>query len=118
MLDDLQEVISPGVHILNAHTGKGQQFDWVFIPGVENGNMPDFHAKGNASALLEEKRVLLVMLSRARHGVVLSHSRTLVSKKGAPYPTEPCPWLPSLRRGITVDADQLFQHIKQLPIQG
>lgn len=118
VLDDLQEVISPGVHILNAHTGKGQQFDWVFIPGVEDGNMPDFHAKGNASALLEEKRVLLVMLSRARHGVVLSHSQTLVSKKGVPYDTKPCPWLPSLRRGITADADQLFQHIKRLPIQG
>ncbi|MEJ6013381.1 ATP-dependent helicase [Corynebacterium sp. H127] len=115
VLDDLQEVISPGVHILNAHTGKGQQFDWVFIPGLENGNMPDFHAKDNPAALVEEKRVLLVMLSRARHGVVLSHSQTLVSKKGTPYNTSPCPWLPSLRRGVTADANQLIQHIEQLP---
>lgn len=112
--DDHREVISPGVHLLNGHTGKGQQFDWVFIPGVEENNMPDFHAK-DAVALAEEKRILLVMLSRARHGVVMTHAMELMSKKGKPYKTKACPWLPSLRGGVTADADQLLQHIEQLP---
>lgn len=49
---DLSEVLSrirdvrgtsvdePGVHVLNAHTGKGQQFDWVFVMGLEEGHVP------------------------------------------------------------------------------
>ena len=32
--------IAPGVHLLNAHVGKGQQFDWVFVPGFEKATFP------------------------------------------------------------------------------
>src|SRR5690606_995707 len=35
---DPRQAIGPGVHLLNAHTGKGQQFDWVFIVGLEQGH--------------------------------------------------------------------------------
>lgn len=48
VLEEGDTAIGPGVHLLNAHTGKGQQFDWVFIPGFENGNIPSFLAKGKA----------------------------------------------------------------------
>jgi DNA helicase-2/ATP-dependent DNA helicase PcrA len=68
---DPSAAIGPGVHLLSAHTGKGQQFDWVFVPGFEDGHIPDFRAK-TPDALREELRVLLVMLSRARHAVVLT----------------------------------------------
>ena len=33
-----------GVHLLSGHVGKGQQFDWVFIVGAEDDNMPVFRA--------------------------------------------------------------------------
>ena len=39
------QAIAPGVHLLNAHTGKGQQFDWVFVPGFESFNVPSPQAK-------------------------------------------------------------------------
>lgn len=114
-LDDVQEVVPPGVHLLNAHTGKGQQFDWVFIPGIEEGNVPDFRAK-QAADLDEEMRVLLVMLSRARHGVILSYAQKLISRAGYEYSTKSSPWLPTLRNGITANSEQLLQHIERYPV--
>jgi superfamily I DNA/RNA helicase len=62
--------VSPGVHLLNAHTGKGQQFDWAFVPGLEEKHLPDRRST-TGSLLAEEERVLLVMLSRARHGIIV-----------------------------------------------
>jgi DNA helicase II / ATP-dependent DNA helicase PcrA len=85
------EVIGPGVHLLNAHTGKGQQFDWVFVPGFEGFHIPDGRAESEAE-LREELRVLLVMLSRARHGVVLSRAAERISNRGKPYQPEASKW--------------------------
>jgi len=112
--DDATEAITPGIHLLNAHTGKGQQFDWVFIPGVEKGNVPSFLAKGKA-ALEEEKRVLLVMISRAKHGVIISRAESLISKKGKPYGTTVSPWGNSIRAGLDTDPNGLLEHISHLP---
>lgn len=112
--EDSVESIPPGVHLLNAHTGKGQQFDWVFIPGFEKGNMPSFLAKGKAQ-LEEEHRVLLVMLSRARHGVVLTRSQTLISKRGRPYNPDPSPWVADIRSALVANATALAAHIERLP---
>lgn len=71
---DPKQTVGPGVHLLNAHTGKGQQFDWVFVIGVEEGHLPGKRNREGA-ALLEEQRVLLVMLSRARHGLIVTRAR-------------------------------------------
>lgn len=70
---------APGIHCLTGHAGKGQQFDWVFIPGLEEGCIPDFRAK-TTDAVSEEAKVLSVMLSRARIGAVVSYS--LVNSNG------------------------------------
>jgi DNA helicase-2/ATP-dependent DNA helicase PcrA len=112
--EDTAEAIAPGVHLLNAHTGKGQQFDWVFIPGFEKGNMPSFLAKSKPQ-LDEEHRVFLVMLSRARHGVVITRARTLISKKGRPYNPDPSPWISGVRHALVADARTLGAHIERLP---
>ena len=112
--ENSEEAIPPGVHLLNAHTGKGQQFDWVFIPGFESGNVPSFLAKSR-SKLEEEYRVLLVMLSRGRHGVVLTRSRTLISRGGKLYSPDPSPWAERLRPTLIADAAGLAEHIQRLP---
>lgn len=72
---DPRQTVGPGVHLLNAHTGKGQQFDWVFVVGLEEDHLPLRRNKQGA-ALAEEQRVLLVMLSRARHGLIVTRTRT------------------------------------------
>lgn len=106
--------IAAGIHLLNAHKGKGQQFDWVFIPGFEDGHIPSFLARW-AAQREEEHRVLLVMLSRARHGVVLTLARSLISKKGDPYPTKRSRWVSDFD-GRQIDGiAELAAHIERLP---
>lgn len=71
---DPKQAVGPGVHLLNAHTGKGQQFDWTFVVGLEEGHLPG-KRNSHGDALDEEQRVLLVMLSRARHGLIVTRTR-------------------------------------------
>lgn len=92
---DPKQAIGPGVHLLNAHTGKGQQFDWVFVVGLEEGHLPG-RRNSEGDALAEEQRVLLVMLSRARHGLVVTRTRMTVGMSG-PYQAKQSRWWQSLR---------------------
>lgn len=87
---DPNQTIGPGVHLLNAHTGKGQQFDWVFVVGLEEGNLP-LTRNNQGEPLAEEQRVLLVMLSRARHGLIVTRAHTLEGKFGT-YQPKPSRW--------------------------
>lgn len=66
----------PGVHLLTGHAGKGQQFDWMVVVGLEEGYLPIYHAinEGSKAKLDEEARIFAVMLSRARHGVLVTSS--------------------------------------------
>ena len=101
--------VSPGVHLLNAHTGKGQQFDWVFVPGLEEKHVPDRRCVSN-DGLAEEERVLLVMLSRARHGVVVTTATNLDGKYG-PYPSTRSRWWADLAASATMDREALNAHL-------
>lgn len=56
-----------GIHCLTGHAGKGQQFDWVIIVGLEQGTIPFYKAE-SLEEKNEEARVLSVMISRARIG--------------------------------------------------
>jgi DNA helicase II / ATP-dependent DNA helicase PcrA len=69
---------APGLHLLTAHTGKGQQFDWVFAAGLEQGVLPFELAMKSQSQLDEELRIFSVMLSRARFGVVITYSAQIM----------------------------------------
>lgn len=101
----------PGVHLLSGHAGKGQQFDWVFAIGVEDGNVPFFEAK-TPEALLEEARVLSVMMSRARHGVVLSHATAVPAPSGTVWAKEPSRFLTAELRAQLTDAAGLVEWFK------
>jgi DNA helicase II / ATP-dependent DNA helicase PcrA len=83
---------APGVHLLNAHLGKGQQFDWVILLGAEDGCIPDFRAKTPA-AREEEARVLSVMISRARYGVVVCRAQAVEDRNGRSWSKNPSPFL-------------------------
>ena len=82
----------PGLHLLNGHVGKGQQFDWVIVIGLEEGCLPDFRAT-SLGELAEEARVLSVMMSRARHGVVLSSARDVPDQYGRSWQRQPSRFL-------------------------
>lgn len=66
-------VTKPGVHVLNGHAGKGQQFDWVMIVGAEDEFIP-FRLATTAEEQAEEAKILSVMISRARHGVFVTYA--------------------------------------------
>jgi len=89
----------PGVHLLNAHVGKGQQFDWVLIVGAEDGSIPFFLAQDSPSRQ-EEARIFGVMMSRARHGVVVSHAAAVPAQDGRVFNKEPSPFLVQLREAV------------------
>ncbi len=73
--------VRPGIHLLNAHVGKGQEFDLVVIIGLEEGVVPDFHAEDD-DAISEERRTLHVMISRARLSLVFTRSRNGLTRSG------------------------------------
>ncbi|MDA8331277.1 MAG: ATP-dependent helicase [Candidatus Dormibacteraeota bacterium] len=91
--------VAPGLHILTGHLGKGQEFDWVFVVGLENGQVPDFRSE-TQQQIDEELRVLHVMVSRARVGLVVTFSAQAMTKHGW-RATEPSPWLGCLRDAAT-----------------
>lgn len=64
--------VTPGLHLLNGHLGKGQEFDWVVVLGLEEGQIPDFRAPEREGGEEEEVRVLHVMISRAKYGLILT----------------------------------------------
>ena len=88
--------VGPGIHVLTGHKGKGQEFDWVVILGLEDGHIPDFRCTSDAE-LREELRVLHVMASRAKYGMVI----TFVRHDGW-RATTPSAWRDILRSEATV----------------
>lgn len=92
-----------GVHLLSGHAGKGQQFDWVVVTGLEEGNVPFFEARSD-EALLEESRVLSVMMSRARHGLVLTYAVAVPALSGRVFTKEPSQFLTADLRATLADA--------------
>jgi len=96
----------PGLHLLSGHVGKGQQFDWVFIVGLEDGTLPDFRDT-SAAAVAEEARVLSVMVSRARHGVVVTYAKSVPARSGAVYPKCASPFVKNVAEAPLTKASDL-----------
>lgn len=100
-----------GVHLLSGHAGKGQQFDWVVVVGLEDGNVPFFEARTD-EALLEEIRVLSVMMSRARHGLVLTHAAAVPTLNGRVLTKYPSRFLSVALRSTLTDASGLVRWLE------
>jgi DNA helicase-2/ATP-dependent DNA helicase PcrA len=61
-----------GVTLATIHAAKGLEWDAVWVVGVVEGQIPSSFARSE-DALAEERRLLYVAVSRARHTLVLSH---------------------------------------------
>jgi DNA helicase-2/ATP-dependent DNA helicase PcrA len=75
-VDDLQRRFSAddagrGVQLLTYHRAKGLEFDAVFLPRLNTGEMPDRRAK-SPEAVTEERRLFYVGVTRARTHLFLS----------------------------------------------
>lgn len=63
---------SGGVTLSTIHRAKGLEWDAVFLPGLEEGNLPAGQAAGDPEAIAEERRLLYVGITRARSHLALS----------------------------------------------
>jgi DNA helicase-2/ATP-dependent DNA helicase PcrA len=61
-----------GVHLLTLHRAKGLEFEAVFLPHLEEGELPSRRAKGEA--LADERRLLYVGLTRAKRQLLVTWS--------------------------------------------
>jgi len=64
--------VEGGVHLLTLHRAKGLEFDAVFIPRLEEKELPCKQAMRVPGALAEERRLLYVGLTRARRHLSLT----------------------------------------------
>ncbi len=98
------------VHLLTGHAGKGQQFDWMVVVGLEEGYLPSYYATqaGVSPAMLdEEARTLAVMLSRARHGVLVTLSHVVPDDYNPKRVKQPSRFLANLLPVVTSDDQQI-----------
>jgi DNA helicase-2/ATP-dependent DNA helicase PcrA len=112
--DDSTLLNMPGVHLLTGHVGKGQQFEWVMVVGAEDGCIPDFRATSPA-AIQEEARILSVMLSRARHGAIISFAQNVpAATSGVSYGKQASRFWPDLQP-VCVDSAAAVAWLKAAP---
>lgn len=66
------------VTIMTLHAAKGLEFDYVFLPGWEEGVFPNPRAMEDSGArgLEEERRLAYVGMTRARKNLVISHTKS------------------------------------------
>jgi DNA helicase II / ATP-dependent DNA helicase PcrA len=69
--------IENAITLSTIHRAKGLEYDTVFVLGVVDGSIPHDYAleefrNGNADALEEERRLLYVAMTRAKHHLYLS----------------------------------------------
>ncbi|GAA3448244.1 ATP-dependent DNA helicase UvrD2 [Dactylosporangium matsuzakiense] len=62
-----------GVTLSSLHSAKGLEWDAVFLVGLTEGTLPVIHAR-TPDAVEEERRLLYVGVTRARHTLWLSHA--------------------------------------------
>jgi DNA helicase-2/ATP-dependent DNA helicase PcrA len=53
------------------HSAKGQEWDSVYVLNVADGNFPNEHATGRPELIEEERRLLYVAMTRAKHDLHL-----------------------------------------------
>lgn len=65
----------PPVIIMTLHAAKGLEFHAVFLIGLEETIIPTSRATANDEDIEEERRLLYVGITRARHKLVLSYAK-------------------------------------------
>ncbi|MDI6452139.1 ATP-dependent helicase [Peloplasma aerotolerans] len=73
--DENNEHTKSGVQLLTIHKAKGLEFDAVIVIGLEHGVLPSLR-KYDQTQLDEERRLMFVAMTRARHYLYLTSVKT------------------------------------------
>jgi DNA helicase II / ATP-dependent DNA helicase PcrA len=92
-----------GVHLLTYHRAKGLEFDAVFLPGVEERELPVRQAKTEES-VAEERRLLYVGITRAKRHLLVSWS---AEAKPSRFLAELGVEVTRVRERLRIDAESL-----------
>lgn len=66
------EAEQPGVTVCTIHKAKGREWDTVYMPGMEQGQLP---ITGDRADIEEERRLAFVGFTRAKQALLISHCR-------------------------------------------
>ncbi len=81
-----------GVTLASLHAAKGLEWDAVFLVGLAEGTLPTTYAR-TTEQVEEERRLLYVGITRARHWLWLSYAS---ARSPGGRPRRPCRFLPQL----------------------
>ena len=85
----LPELQAPAIHVMTIHQAKGLEFDAVFVPALVEGRLPQSGrsprfelppavleplVRGREDVIAEERRLLYVAMTRARHRLYLTRA--------------------------------------------
>ncbi|SDA16974.1 DNA helicase-2 / ATP-dependent DNA helicase PcrA [Ruminococcus sp. YE71] len=98
------------VAMMTIHSAKGLEFDYVFVPGMEENVFPSSRSSDTPEELEEERRLAYVAMTRAKRRLWLLHSsaRMLYGRTTANRPSRFLAELP----------DEQINHIKEEPPAG
>jgi DNA helicase-2/ATP-dependent DNA helicase PcrA len=94
--------------LLTIHAAKGLEFDYVFIPGCENGILPHARSLEESGDIEEERRLFYVAVTRAKRQLFISRAMRR-KKSGAFQETAASPFLDELPKDLIVMADDQAQ---------
>lgn len=94
MTSEDQTESESGVSLMTIHSAKGLEFDYVFLPGWEDGVFP-MKRKDEETNLEEERRLAYVSITRARRKVIISCVKER-SVWGPPIPMAVSPFMTEL----------------------
>ena len=72
-LDNLKET-RPGVILMTIHNAKGLEFPAVFLTGLEEGIFPHTFSLNDKNQIEEERRLMYVAITRAKHKLFLTYT--------------------------------------------
>ena len=97
------------IQMMTVHAAKGLEFNTVFVTGLEEGLFPHDNSAAQSDGLEEERRLMYVAITRARHRLYMSFSQTrqlhgqtrynLRSRFIGELPEQDLKWLTARERG-------------------